>query len=321
MLKLTELALSVEGRGVEAERCTMALVRSMFGRVSRDTATNRGIPNNFVRLSEAEIVCDEPQEVAVRQGESDASAIFAVGAAARAPLFRPQNSLATKETLSPHEAAWAGSNVDLTLGQLITETRERRGLSLEQVASQTRMPMYYAKMIESDNYDAIPDPLYLLPFFRSCAILLGLDAEKVVLRFIRDFEKAENEVVGTSVRSTTDSKALLTWRMIATAAVVTGILLPCIAWGIGIMGTTLRHQTDNSSAAPVLPNTLPPSAILSKIAPHAASDQQAAQAPTVATIAHAITSASAKPQIDQQQHTQAKRQKQRTHRHRLSRIP
>jgi cytoskeletal protein RodZ len=219
----------------------------------------------------------------------------------------------------PHEAAWAGSKVDLTLGQLITETRLRRGLSREQVASRTRMPVYYVKMIESDNYNAIPDPVYLLPFFRSCAIFLGLDAEKVVLRFIRDFEKSQNEVVETSVRSTTASKTLPTLRQIATAAVITGILLPCIAWGIGIMRMTLRDRTDNSLAVAVSPHTLRPSAIPSKIAPNAAaSPRQSAQAPAPAAIAHAMTTGSARPQIDQQQHTQMKPQRQRAHGHRLS---
>lgn len=296
----------------------MAIVRSIFDRFSRDAANNPGTPDNLVRLSEDEIAYDETEEVGVSPDQSEVFAIFAVGADARAPLLSPQNSCATKAPLSPLEAAWTGSNVDLTLGQLITEARKRRGLSREQVASQTRMPLYYAKMIESDNYDAIPDPLYLLPFFRSCAIFLGLDAEKVVLRFMRDFEKAENEVVGTPVRSIT---ALKTWQQIATTVVITGILLPCIAWGIGIMRTPLRHQTDNSSTVAVSPNTLPPSAIPSRIAPHAAYAQQPAPTPTVATIAHATTTASTSPQIDQQQHTQAKRQRQRTHGHRLSRRP
>ena len=78
-------------------------------------------------------------------------------------------------------------------------------------------------MIESDSYDAIPDQLYLLPFFRRYADFLGLDAQKVVSRFICDFEKAENEVVVPPAPSAY-SKALLKWRQIAAAAVVGAIL-------------------------------------------------------------------------------------------------
>jgi len=133
---------------------------------------------------------------------------------------------------STRDDTWSGLYVNQTLGQLMTQTRKHLGLSREQVASQTNIPAYYVRMIESDSYDAIPDQLYLLPFFRRYAEFLGLDAQKVVSRFILDFEKAENQVAETPT-PTAYAKALLKWRQIATATVLGAILLPCIAWGIG----------------------------------------------------------------------------------------
>jgi cytoskeletal protein RodZ len=136
--------------------------------------------------------------------------------------------------LSPREEGWSGLDVEQTLGQLMTETRKQMGISRDQVSEQTHIPAYYVRMIESDSYDAIPDQLYLLPFFRRYADFLGLDARKVVSRFILDFEKAENEVVATPA-ATAYSKALSKWRQIAVAAIAGAILLPCIAWGVGAM--------------------------------------------------------------------------------------
>ncbi len=264
----------------------MAVVRSLFGSFSRDAASDLKTPANLVCLSDADLVCDEPPEGAVRNDPSDAPAKFSFGVETGHPFISAQHQ---------------------TLGQLMTETREQRGLSREQVADQTHIPAYYVRMIESDSYDAIPDQLYLLPFFRRYAIFLGLDATKVVSRFICDFEQAENEVVETSVPGTKGAKALLMWRQIALAVLLIGVLLPCIAWGIGIVRTTIRHRADSSSSVAISPNTLPPSKILLSDAPHPAATQP-----------HAIGTASATPEIDQQP-TQAKHQRRRARGHRLSR--
>jgi len=296
----------------------MAVVRYLFGSFSRDESNDLIAQNNLVCLSDADRVCDEPQEVAVRPGPDDTSATFVIGAETRDALVSVQSSGATKH-VSPREDAWAGLEVDQTLGQLMTETREHRGFSREQVAGQTNIPAYYVRMIESDSYDAIPDQLYLLPFFRRYAIFLGLDAQKVVSRFIRDFEKAENEVIETPAPSTTAAKTLLRWRQIAVAAVIAGILVPCIAWGIGTMRTALRRPADNSPAVAISPNTLPSSTILSTDAPPATAAQGPARTPDAVTVSPAITAANARPQIAQQLHTQTKQQRRRGRGHRLSR--
>ncbi|HLX06160.1 MAG TPA: helix-turn-helix transcriptional regulator [Candidatus Binatus sp.] len=178
------------------------------------------------------------------------------------------------ERVSPSEDGWSGLDVDQTLGQLMTETRKNLGLSRDQVSERTHIPAYYVRMIESDSYDAIPDQLYLLPFFRRYADFLGLDAQKVVSRFICDFEKAENEVVVSTAAPTAYSKALLKWRQIAAAAVVGAILLPCIAWAVGAVRVAYRNPADSSPAASLSPGTRPATAIASTDArPITAQDQ------------------------------------------------
>ncbi|HXW84500.1 MAG TPA: helix-turn-helix domain-containing protein, partial [Candidatus Binataceae bacterium] len=58
-----------------------------------------------------------------------------------------------------------------------------------------KIPLHYVRMIESDDYNAISDQLYLVPFLRRYATALGLDAEDVASRFVRDVQKAENAPV------------------------------------------------------------------------------------------------------------------------------
>lgn len=201
--------------------------------------------HNLVRLSDADRVRDEPDEVAFRPGPRDTSSTFVFETNLRGALGNARSTDAI-EHAPGGEDAWTGLEANQTLGQLISQTRKHHGLSREQVAAQTHIPAYYVRMIESDSYDAIPDQLYLLPFFRRYADFLGLDANKVVTRFICDFEKAENEIHETSAPSAY-AKAFARWREIAAATVLGAILLPCIAWGIGTMRRAYSHAAEGST--------------------------------------------------------------------------
>ena len=223
----------------------MSVVKQSFSGFSRNDSIDRVAENNPVTLSDADRVREEPDEAAFRRGPRDTSSTFVFETNLRGALGNTRGPEDAIEHLSPDEDAWSGLDVDQTLGQLMTQTRTHRGLSRDQVADQTHIPAYYVRMIESDSYDAIPDQLYLLPFFRRYADFLGLDAQKVVSRFICDFEKAENEVHETPA-PTAYAKALQKWRQIAAATVAGGILLPCIAWGVGTMRAAYRHPAESS---------------------------------------------------------------------------
>jgi cytoskeleton protein RodZ len=87
---------------------------------------------------------------------------------------------------------------EISLGKIVTEARERKGLTREQVVLEAHLPAHYVKMIETDSYGLISDQLYLVPFLRRYAAFLGLDAEDVASRFVRDVQHAEANVVRIS---------------------------------------------------------------------------------------------------------------------------
>ncbi|HVN27549.1 MAG TPA: helix-turn-helix transcriptional regulator, partial [Candidatus Binataceae bacterium] len=80
---------------------------------------------------------------------------------------------------------------DHSLGKIMAMAREARGFTREQAAKSSNIPGYYLAMIESDDYSSIADQLYLLPFLRRYATFVGLDAEEVASRFIRDVQRAD----------------------------------------------------------------------------------------------------------------------------------
>jgi len=87
---------------------------------------------------------------------------------------------------------------EISLGKIVTEARERKGLTREQVVIEAHLPAHYVKMIETDSYGLISDQLYLVPFLRRYAAFLGLDAEDVASRFVRNVQHAEANVVRIS---------------------------------------------------------------------------------------------------------------------------
>jgi cytoskeleton protein RodZ len=130
-----------------------------------------------------------------------------------------------------------------SLGHLITEARERKGLTREQVAIEAHLPPHYVKMIETDSYDMISDRLYLVPFLRRYATFLGLDAEEVASRFVSNVQHAESNVVRISQEITMVGKKPGSSRRIVFAVLVGAIVLMLadFAW---------RHFEDRETSPP-----------------------------------------------------------------------
>ncbi len=295
----------------------MAVVRYPFPGISRADTNDQAARTNVVRLRDTDRISDESGDVGFHRGPRDTSSMFVFETNLRGSLGNAQNTSEIVEHVSPREEAWSGLDVDQTLGQLMTATRKHLGLSQDQVTEQTHIPAYYVRMIESDSYDAIPDQLYLLPFFRRYADFLGLDSQKVVSRFIFDFEKSENAVAETPA-PTTYGKALLKWRQIAGAMVVGGILLPCIAWGVGAMRGAYSSPADSSPKVAVSPDTRPSTAIASTDAQSAVVQEPAripdAVAVPPATAPTALADANSGSQIAAQRPAQVKAPRASHHR-------
>jgi cytoskeleton protein RodZ len=151
-----------------------------------------------------------------------------------------------KKTKSKNQAAEsevAGTEAEPSLGHVITEARERKGLTREQVANEAHLPPHYVKMIETDSYDMISDRLYLVPFLRRYATFLGLDAEEIASRFVSNVQHAEANVVRISQELTMVAKKRGSSRRIVFAVLVGAVvlLLADFAW---------RHFEDREASAP-----------------------------------------------------------------------
>ncbi len=80
------------------------------------------------------------------------------------------------------------------LGALLRSAREARAMTVREVSERARVPAQYLTMLEANDYGAIADELYLLPFVRSYAEFLGLDAEPLSARFLRGIAPLEKAI-------------------------------------------------------------------------------------------------------------------------------
>lgn len=74
---------------------------------------------------------------------------------------------------------------DTSIGSQLRRAREARGLSLDDVASETRIPVRHLQHVEQEEWDALPAITYCVGFVRAYANMVGLDGAELS-RQVRD---------------------------------------------------------------------------------------------------------------------------------------
>jgi|ERR1700693_811563 len=70
-------------------------------------------------------------------------------------------------------------------GSFLKEVREKRRLTLQEVAASTRVAITYLTAIEDEKYAHLPPEVYVKGYLRDYAKALKLDAQKVIDGFLR----------------------------------------------------------------------------------------------------------------------------------------
>jgi cytoskeleton protein RodZ len=70
-----------------------------------------------------------------------------------------------------------------SVGEFFRQVRETKGLTIDEVASKTRIRSDFVKALEDGNFAKLPDQVFARGFVRSYARSLGLDEEDAIHRF------------------------------------------------------------------------------------------------------------------------------------------
>jgi cytoskeletal protein RodZ len=88
------------------------------------------------------------------------------------------------------------------VGERLRTTREAKGVSLQEVATQTRIPIRHLEHIERGEWDALPAATYSVGFARSYATTVGLDPAEVGQELRQELGIARNPSSGPPPRIT-----------------------------------------------------------------------------------------------------------------------
>lgn len=103
-----------------------------------------------------------------------------------------------------------------SFGHYLARERELRGISLAQIAEQTRIGAANLKALEGDDRARLPARVFVLGYIRAYAQAIGLNADEAVLRFEEQSAQAAPAAPGPRRRSRTG-------RLLALAAAVLGL--------------------------------------------------------------------------------------------------
>jgi transcriptional regulator with XRE-family HTH domain len=104
-----------------------------------------------------------------------------------------------------------------TFGPMLRAARERRGVSLEQIAAETKLGVELWVDLEDNNLSRWPRQIYARSYVRDYAVRVGVDAEETVNEFCRLFpewgdRRAEKLIRGQAAIINHD----LTWQDLPT---------------------------------------------------------------------------------------------------------
>jgi cytoskeleton protein RodZ len=77
---------------------------------------------------------------------------------------------------------------DFITGQALKALRERNGVTLSEIADQTRININYLEFMEANSYSSLPAPVYVVGYLKQYARIAGLD-NQVVDGYMRGYQK------------------------------------------------------------------------------------------------------------------------------------
>lgn len=73
-----------------------------------------------------------------------------------------------------------------SVSQILRQTRESKGITLEEVAQRTYIKLPYLSALETGDVEQLPAPVYIHGYIRQYAKLLGLNGSELVLQYQQD---------------------------------------------------------------------------------------------------------------------------------------
>jgi len=179
-------------------------------------------------------------------------------------------------------------------GRTLREARERRGVSVRQIANATKISASALEALERNDISRLPGGIFSRAFVRSYAVEVGLDPEATIQAFIERFQDESVTAGHSTLLTPDDNEAIESSRRMATTFVrIAAISVPLVI-AVVYFGTTSGRRASRTEPAAVVasePARAPePAPLATAMAPAAADgDAPVAAAPDVLTVVLSAT--------------------------------
>lgn len=157
-------------------------------------------------------------------------------------------------------------------GECLKKVREKNGLSLEQVASKTRIPESHLHALESEDFSNLPAKVFAKGFVRSYAKALAMDEEETLQRFLEAsdsfYAQVEPDAPHVQVKLEAARQSIVSWQLIAIVVAVVAI---------GAIWSWFPQQQELPTALPEPEVPSPIEPIQESISPSSSSEESASR--------------------------------------------
>jgi cytoskeletal protein RodZ len=182
-------------------------------------------------------------------------------------------------------------------GQMLRESRERRGVSLRQIANATKISVGVLEALERNDISKLPGGIFGRAFVRSYAIEVGLDPEATIQAFIAQFPN-DTAVAGHSTSDRAEDNAAVESDR-QTAGTFLWLIAIAVPIAVALLYFATLGRRTSSENVPPAPAAEPatPAALVAGSAPEAApaAAGPAAAPPAASGPASTPASAAARP--------------------------
>lgn len=170
--------------------------------------------------------------------------------AKRDPDMEPVEEELTEPELSP-------------VGQQLRAAREAKGLSLEDVAAQTRIPLRHLASIEIADWEHLPAPTYTIGFAKNYAGAVGLDRTEIGTQLREEMGGQRFTSTSNDVFEAADPARTMPKGLVIGAIVVVIVLIVLMSWlnRRSLDQTEPPAAAETNTTAPVPPQAAAPAAL------------------------------------------------------------
>ncbi|MGZ2412671.1 cytoskeleton protein RodZ [Sphingomonas sp. F9_3S_D5_B_2] len=137
-----------------------------------------------------------------------------------------------------------------TVGERLRAAREEKGLSLEDVAAQTRIPRRHLESLEQADWDNLPAPTYTMGFAKSYASAVNLDRTEVGEQLRTEMGGTGAPATATEVFEPADpARTMPRWLVLAAVAAVI-LVVAVMSW---LSNRSLDQGNDTDAPAATAP--------------------------------------------------------------------